>query len=35
MKKYRLTREAKERYREIMIFTLIIVLGGLANTYIG
>ena len=34
MKKYRLTERAKERYM-VMGFIAILIIGGLANTWLG
>lgn len=35
MKKYRLKKERKQTYIEILVFTSIVILGGLFNTILG
>lgn len=34
MKKYRLNADSKMIYKEILIFTMIILIGGIATTYL-
>lgn len=34
MKKYRLNADRKMIYKEIFIFTMIILIGGIATTYL-